>query len=192
MRYDPLTRILHLGIAFGVTAQMLTSLVMVYPKPGRLPNQWFEVHETLGLALLGFLAAHWLWSLLRTFAGGEPMTLFPWFSRSLLKDLLDDIRSTGRELARLRLPSDNHTKPLPAAIQGLGLLLGLALAGSGAVLAFGMAPDGRMNDVVHTVKEAHEAMAPLMWFYLAVHPTLAILHQLAGHNTFGRVFGFGR
>lgn len=192
MRYDPVTRLLHLAIAVGVTLQMATSLVMVYPKPGRLPNQWFEVHEVLGLTLLALITAHWLWSVSRTALTGEPMMLFPWFSRQRMSELADDIRATAREAAHFRLPAGDGAKPLPAAFQGLGLLLGLFLAATGAVLAFGMAPDGRTGPVVHAVKEAHEVAAPLMWGYLAVHPALAILHQMAGHRTLSRIFGIGR
>ena len=193
MRYDFLTRLLHLAIAIGIPVQMLTSLVMVHPKPGRLPNQWFEVHETLGLVLFGVLLTHWLWSVLRTtLITRQPLMLFPWFSRKRLTALAQDIRATGRELIRLRLPNGEGAQPLPAAIQGLGLLLGLFLAGSGTILALGMGPDGSMNGLVHGVKEAHEAAAPLMWAYLAIHPVLGILHQFTGHGTLNRMFSFGR
>lgn len=190
MRYDPVTRLLHLCIAVGVSVQMLVSLVMVHPKPGRAANQWFELHETLGLALLGVLVAHWLWSLGRSAARAEPMGLFPWFSRTRMAELGADIRETSAYLMRLRLPEGEKARPLPAAIQGLGLLLALVLAATGAVLFIGMAPDGRMSAPVHAVKEVHEALAPLMWAYLVVHPALGVLHQLAGHRTLDRVFSF--
>lgn len=193
MRYDFLTRLLHLTIAIGIPVQMLTSLVMVHPKPGRLPNQWFEVHETLGLVLFGVLLTHWIWSLLRTtLISREPLMLFPWFSRKRLAAVAQDIRATGRELIRFRLPSSESVRPLPAAIQGVGLLLGLFLASSGTILALGMGPDGSMSEFVHSVKEVHETAAPLMWAYLAVHPVLGIAHQLAGHDTLNRMFNFGR
>lgn len=188
--YDLSTRILHLAIAVGITAQMFASLVMIHPKPGRPANAWFEVHETLGLILFAALLAHWLWSLVRTAAYGEPMLLFPWASRTHLRALADDLRATVRELTQRRLPKADRPLPLPAAIQGLGLLLGLFLAGSGLAMYLGMEPDGRMTGWLRGVKEAHEAAAPLMWAFLAVHPTLGILHHLAGHGTLSRMFGF--
>ena len=188
MRYDPVTRLLHLALALGISAQMLVSLVMVVPKPARPANQWFEVHETLGLALLGVVVAHWVWSLMRTWRGGEQLMLFPWFSRRMLSDLGRDIHDTATSLRRFHLPEGEGTRPLPAAVQGLGLLLGLGMAATGAVLAFGMAPDGRMSAAVHAVEEVHESLAPLMWAYLVVHPALGILHQLAGHHMLERVF----
>lgn len=192
MRYDLLTRILHFALALGISTQMLTSLVMVDPRPGRLPNAWFEVHETLGVALLAVLVAHWLWSVARTLATGQPMMLFPWLSAARRRDLAADIRSTAQSIARLRLPEDEGPRPLPAAIQGGGLLIGLFLAATGTAMAVGMAPDGAMGGLLHTVKESHEAVASLMWIYLAVHPSLGLLHRLAGHHIFDRIFGFGR
>ncbi|MBY0431158.1 MAG: cytochrome b/b6 domain-containing protein [Rhodospirillales bacterium] len=186
-RHPPMTRALHAGIAVGMSAQMLTSLAMVYPKPGRLPNAWYEVHETLGMALLGLLLVHWLWVLLRTLRG-EPLMLMPWFSPQRRAALWADLREVVADLSRLRLPADDRPRPLAAAIQGLGLLLGVALAGTGTALALGMAENGAMGPLLHDVKEVHEALGPLMWAYLAVHPTLALLHQMAGHGTLSAMF----
>lgn len=191
MKYDPLTRLLHLCLAIGVTAQLLISLVMVYPKPGRLPNQWYEVHETLGAALLGVLLAHWLWSLGRSLIRGEAFLLFPWLSLGRLRDLAEDCRDTLAQMRRGRLPADDEPRPLPAAIQGLGLLAATFLAASGCALLVGMGPDGSLSAPLHAVKEAHEAVAPLMWAYLVVHPVMGVLHQMFGHRSLNRIFGRG-
>lgn len=191
MKYDPLTRLLHWGLAIGVTAQMLTSLVMVYPKPGRLPNQWYEVHETIGAALLGVLVAHWLWSLGRSVVRGEAFLLFPWLSLRRLRDLAEDCRETLAQLRHGRLPAADEPRPLPAAVQGLGLLAATFLAASGSALLLGMGPDGSLSGPLHAVKEAHEAVAPLMWAYLVVHPAIGMLHQISGHRSLSRMFGRG-
>lgn len=191
MRYDPITRILHLLVAAGVTSQMLTSLVMVHPKPGRLPNGWYEVHETVGIGLLAVVSAYWLWILGRTLARREPLLLFPWLSRQRLAALRGDAVETGRAALGLRLPAGDRPRPLPAAIQGIGLLLALALAGTGTTIELGMAPDGGLSPLLRGVKEVHEAMAPLMWAYLVAHPLLGLLHQLAGQRTLSRMFGLG-
>jgi cytochrome b561 len=191
MKYDPLTRFLHLCLAIGITAEMLTSLVMVDPEPGRPPNWWFEVHETLGVALLGVLVAHWLWSLGRSLASGAAFMLFPWFSAARLRALVGDARDTLAQVGQGRLPDDDQPRPLPAAVQGLGLLLATVLAATGTVMWVGMAPDGAMTGLVHGFKEVHEAVAPLMWAYLVLHPAMGILHQVAGHRTISRMFGRG-
>lgn len=189
MKYDPLTKILHAGIALGVSLQMLTSLVMIYPKPGRLPNQWYEVHEWVGIALLGIVSIHWLWAVGRTLVRGDALLLFPWFSWARLEQLGRDAAETLREALRGRLPAGDEPKALPAAVQGLGLLLALGMAATGTALAAGMAPDGGLSPLLRVVKEVHESMAPVMWAYLLVHPLLGILHQIAGHRSLSRMFG---
>lgn len=189
MKYDPLTKLLHACVALGVSLQMITSLVMIYPKPGRLPNQWYEVHEWVGIALLGIVSIHWLWAVGRTLARGDALLLFPWFSGARLDQLGRDIAETGREALRGRLPGGDEPRALPAAVQGLGLLLALGMAATGTALALGMAPDGGLSPSLRVVKEVHESLAPVMWAYLLVHPLLGVLHQIAGHRSLSRIFG---
>ena len=189
MKYDPLTRLLHAMVALGVTAQLLTSVVMVYPKPGRPPNDWYEIHEAVGMGLLAVVSVHWLWAIGRSMARGEAMMLFPWFSHARLADLYDDIADTLKQVMQGRLPADSQPRPLPSAVQGAGLLLALFLAATGTAMGLGMAPDGGLSPLLHAVKEVHEGGASLMWVYLIAHPLLAALHQLAGHKTLNRMFG---
>lgn len=189
MKYDPLTRLLHLLVAGGVTLQLMTSLVMVYPKPGRLPNSWYEIHETVGMGLLAVVTAYWLWVAARSAVRGEPLMLFPWLSGRRLIALRDDCIETAKEVAHLRLATGTEPRPLPAAIQGLGLLLLLGLAGTGSAIELAMAPDGGLSPLFRAVKEVHESMAPLMWAYLVVHPLMGLLHQMAGHGSLNRMFG---
>lgn len=191
MKYDPMTRLLHLLVAAGITGQMLISQVMITPKPGRVANGWFELHENLGIFLFGAVSVYWLWIIARTLRQGEPMLLFPWFSRRRLEDLWEDTRATLQALRQGRLPVDNGPTPFPSAIQGGGLLVGLALAASGTVIALGMGENGETTPFIHMIKEGHETIAPLMWAYLAVHPLMGLLHQLAGHHTLSRMFGRG-
>ena len=188
MKYDPLTRLLHLSVAAGVTLQLLTSLVMVTPKPGRTANSWFEIHENVGIAVLAVVAIYWLWVAARAARRADGGMLFPWFSRRRLRELGEDALATLTDVARLKLPRDDGPRPLPSAVQGLGLLLVLFMAGTGTILAIGMAPDGAKSAPIHAVAELHETAAPLMWAYLIGHPLLGFLHQLAGHGSLGRMF----
>jgi len=189
-KYDSLTRLLHLSLAIGITTQMVVSLVMITPKPGRIPNNWYSVHETLGIVLFAILAVYWLRAVLKTIQGGEPLMLFPWVSPTRLGALAQDIGATLSDAVRFRLPDDgDRVRPLPAAIQGLGLLIGLFLGLTGTVLALTITPGVALSPILHDIKELHEAFGPLMWGYLAIHPTLAILHHLAGHKTLNQMFG---
>lgn len=188
MTYDRVTRLLHLLIAAGITAQMPVSLVMVTPRPGRPENGWFELHETLGVVLLIVLAAHWLWSIRLTLASGGPLPLFPWFSPRGLKALGDDAAITAGTLLRGHLPPTEAPRPLPAAFQGLGLLVATFLGATGTVMLVGMGPQGEMAGLLHAIKESHETAGTLMWIYLVAHPSVAVIHQLAGHDTLKRMF----
>lgn len=190
MKYDLLTRLLHLLIAIGASSQTLTSLVMVTPKPGRSSNLWYEIHKLTGIGLLLVVSIFWLWALTRAFIRGDAMMLFPWLSGRRLLDLREDAIDTIKELVHMRLPADDVPRPLPAAVQGLGLLLALFLAGSGTILITGMAPDGSLSFPLHALKELHETAGSLMWAYLIGHPLLGLLHQLAGHGSLNRMFGF--
>ena len=190
MTYDRLTRLFHLLVVLGIITQMLSSLVMVAPKPGRIPNEWFELHENVGISLLAVVSLYWLWIAARTLIRGGAFLMFPWFSRRHLTDLWADVRATFQELRQGRLPSDDRTRPLPAAVQGAGLALALVMAGTGSAMAFGMEPNGAMSAPLHAIKEVHESLASLMWVYLATHPTLGLLHQLAGHGSLSRMFTF--
>lgn len=184
-----MTRVLHLCLALGVIPQMLTSQVMVHPKPGRLPNQWYAVHEWLGSALLAITIIYWLLAISRTLAGQGASMLFPWGSAARLRDLVSDTRATMTEIMGGRLPADDHPRPLPAAVQGLGLLAATFLAASGVALMVSQQPAGGWSPALRVVKEAHEMVAPLMWAYLVLHPAIGLVHHLAGHRTLARMFG---
>jgi cytochrome b561 len=188
MKYDPLTRILHLLVAVGVTTQMLTSLVLVHPKPGRLPNAWYEVHEAVGITLALVVSAYWLWAIRRAMAQGGGLLLFPWFSRQRLTALRGDVGTTLRSLTRGRLPASDEASPLAGAIQGLGLMLALVLALTGTTLALGTGSDGGLLQSLRPIKEVHEILGPLMWAYLVAHPLLGLLHQISGHRSLSRMF----
>lgn len=186
MTYNRYTRLLHLAVALGIIIQMVTSLVMVHPKPGRLGDGFYVIHETLGLVVMFVLAAHWLWML----AGyaGQPGLLFPWFSKNGYATLRDDARRYLAALAERRLPADDTPSPLAGALQGIGLLAGTVLAATGVVLWMAIVPDQRLSPNMRIVKEIHEMMGPVMWAFLAIHPTAGLIHELAGHGTLRRMF----
>ncbi len=190
MKFDPFTRILHLLVAIGVTLQLALSLVMVAPKPDRAENVWYEAHEFFGTTLVVVISVYWVWIIARTVARDEPFMLFPWFSPRLRQALIDDVKATMNDLAAKRLPSAQTVKPLPAAVQGLGLLLALFMAMTGTVVELGMGPDGSLPPLVHAVKEVHETMAPLMWAYLVVHPLVGFIHQFMGERIVSSMFDF--
>ncbi len=179
MHYDRFTRLLHIFLALGMTAQLGMSLIMVHPKPGRAANVFYEIHEVLGLVLLGILALHWIWIMVR---GGRvpPAQLFPWLSPARYGSLVEDTKRYASHMVRFRLPESTEPSPLPGAIQGLGLTVAGLMALSGLVM---FVSSGPMTGWLHTVKEVHEVMGNIMWVYLGLHGGMGVLHQLAGHGS---------
>lgn len=191
MQYDLLTRLFHMLIAFGITSQMLLTLVMVHPKPGRDANFFYNAHEYLGAFLLGVLILNWVWTFIRK----GPVSLghlFPWFSKARLLALKADIVKHITYLFRLKLPATDEPSPLAGSIQGLGLMTGTILAISGTIILIYADPSQRMTGWLHDIKEIHESFGPLMWGYLGIHAGAGILHQLVGHQTVQSMFSFSR
>ena len=190
MHYDRFTRLLHIFLAIGISAQLAMSLVMIHPKPGRLGDVFYEIHEYLGLALLGILILHWLWAVLRQ--GTVPFTqLFPWLTPSRYRPLWKDMQQYTSHITRLRLPESESPSPLANAIQGLGLAAALLLGLSGLLMFINVPPEGeRMTGWLHDVKEVHEAFGTVLWVYLCAHAVMGVLHQLAGHDSMRNMFLF--
>jgi cytochrome b561 len=187
MKYGRFTRILHSLIAAGIVVELVSSLVLRTPRPGRVltPLQalGYQAHEWVGMAVLVVLAMHWL-----VFSAGHAHKgighFFPWFSRARRKAVLGDVR----ELLRFRVADPEQNDSLAGAIEGLGLLVGSVLAVSGAVLFFGIAGDGSMSRPVHAVKEFHEFWGPAMWTYLCLHAGAAMAHVGLGHRSVLAIF----
>lgn len=183
MIYDRFTRLMHMFIASGMVVQMIVSLVMIHPKPGRQGDTFYAFHETYGQVLLGLLLLHWIWCMVRS--GNIAFSqLFPWFSWPRYRAIFEDIKLYASHAAQFSLPnSTQQASPLASAVQGLGLFVAMLLGVSGAIMYFAMAKNGAMIGWVHAVKEIHEILGSLMWVYLVVHATMAIVHQLAGHGS---------
>ena len=190
MRYDRKTRWLHAGIALGVTAQLGLSLFMEAPDDKDevlvtgLPLQLFEVHENIGMALLGLLVLHWLWSLSGHVEGGIGH-LFPWFSKERMGKVLADVG----EALKFKLPDPETSNALAGAVHGLGLLAAIAMAASGAVIFFNLKIEtGHMSKLGKTFLELHGTIAPLMWVYLIGHVAVAVIHKRMGHSNVKEMF----
>lgn len=172
------TKFLHLLVAAAVVHQLLISLVMTKPGPGRPGDSLFELHEWVGLATLGVLLIFFLWVLVRRRETTVSM-LYPWFSGRRLRALRMDLKA---HLARLKGGRILLTQeaPLASAVHGLGLLLVLVMAATGA--------GGYFIASARPLLSIHETLGPLVWAYLVGHAGLALLHQLAGHPVLQSMF----
>jgi len=178
-------------LALGIFLQLLASAFMDVPRPGGPDNAWWEIHKNLGLALGVLLIVHWLWTIRRSLVRGEGYLLFPWFSKIKLAALFDDLRDTLNEVRHGRLPEPDRPRPLPAALQSLGLILATALSLSGLIMVIGMA-NGMPLGVLGLIRDVHGAGGNLMWAYLVVHPAIAIVHEMAGQPLIRSMFTLKR
>jgi cytochrome b561 len=187
MKFGRFTRLLHLLIAVGITLELLSSLFMKTPRPGRvltpLQSLGYEIHQWVGMAVLVALALHWT-----VFAAGHAHKgighFFPWFSRSRMTEIAREVR----ELLRFRIADPDRCDSLSGAVEGIGLVLGTLLAVSGAWLFFGAAPDGTLGAALRPIRKFHEFWGPAMWAYLGVHAGAAMLHLGLGHRSILAVF----
>jgi cytochrome b561 len=189
LRYDRLTRLLHAGVAFGITVQMGLSLVMEAPDDKDevmatgLPLQLFEAHRYIGMALLAVLILHWLWSVSGHVKGGFGH-LFPWFSG----ERMAKVAAETREILRFKLLDPDADNELAGAVHGLGLLVATAMAATGAVLFFTLSPEGHMAAPGNTFHKLHGLLSKLMWAYLIGHFAVAVLHKRLGHSNVKDMF----
>lgn len=192
MKYNQTTRWLHAGIALGVSTQLIVSLIMDIPKPGRpftgLGAAAFEVHEIMGMVVVALLLLHWL----ALFSGHIPLGLshlFPWFSKQRICSMIGEAKS---QWTQRRLDNTLEPSAIAGAVHGLGLLVTTVMAITGSVLYFGMAENGAMPPLVKDIKEVHELTSNLLWAYLVGHAGIAILHQWLGHRTLADMFKLGK
>ncbi|GAB0056811.1 hypothetical protein SIID45300_01123 [Candidatus Magnetaquicoccaceae bacterium FCR-1] len=189
MYYDRITRLLHLLIALGIAGQMLVSLVMIHPKPGRAGDSFYAFHETWGVVLLVLLVSHWMWRLVCS----EPAPLgrfFPWFSSSRLGELWADGKNHLVHARQGRLPNETTPGALACAVQGLGLLAATALGVTGTIFMLYVEPNVRPVGWLHDIKEVHEGLGVAMWAYLGLHAGMGIVHQWVGHGSLVAMFRF--
>ena len=108
--------------------------------------------------------------------------LFPWFSWNRCQAICANIQRYITHAIQFRLPDNTQASPLASAVQGLGIFVATLLGVSGIALFFGMDADGEMVGWVHAVKEGHEVLGSLLWGYLVVHASMAVLHQWVWTN----------
>ncbi len=191
-RHNRATRLLHAGLALAIVTQLLTSLQMHGPDDVQAGDILFQVHRYSGLLATVLAFGFWLTILLRS-RGTELGALIPWFSGRRLATLWRDIKIHAGAMLKLRLPAHDPEAAFPSAVHGLGLVLILAMAASGAVyfvqVALGLhsaEPDGMLAMTVHL------ALANLVWAYLIAHAGLAVLHHLLRSMRLSTMWSFGR
>lgn len=178
------TRFLHLLLLVMVLHQVIGSQFMERPFPGDEPAWPFLLHEWVGIAAFGVLAAFWAWILLRDRRETPLCRLLPWFSIAGWRAVLvDALRTTGRVFG-VEPAKSEADGALASAVHGLGLLVAsaMALTGGAYFVLFAGTPEGKL------VLGLHKAAANLMWIYVIGHSGAAALHALWGDGVIRRMF----
>jgi len=176
------TRLFHAGVALAVAFQLVISLVMDGPEPGRADGLALWAHEYAGLAALALIALFWLNLTLRR-VGTAPGALFPWAAPARRAALRAEALALKDALTRLRLPGHDETAALASAAHGLGLLLMSAMALSGAAW-FWLGGD--------LLLDLHGLFGNLAWAYLLGHAGMAALHHVTGVAPLGAMWSLKR
>ena len=178
------TRILHLGLALTVSAQLFISLIMEEPEEGHvgIGQLAFSAHEVIGLMALLIVLLHWAWSYFNAQPEGIKH-LFPW-----------DSVARGKILTELKgifngnLPAMNKYGGLVGLIHGLGFLAVTGVAITGGVLYLIFPDVGGAGWVAKVFEEIHESFAVLVWTYWIGHGGMAILHHVNGGEQIANMF----
>ncbi|MEE4173725.1 MAG: cytochrome b/b6 domain-containing protein [Xanthomonadales bacterium] len=174
MRYPPLARWLHLGLAvFGIAAY-LTAEFAEHGARGA----GYLVHAYLGLSLAAVMTV-------RLGAGltdSDALGFRHWhlFSRTQWRALAEDLRG----LLRLRLPNRLQHEGLSLLVQAFGLTVfaWMAFTGVGLYLL-----GGGESEAMEVLEELHEVGESLVPAYLLLHVGAVTLHTLAGHRVLRRM-----
>ena len=195
--YPRINRILHVLFGTMMVFQLISEELMKRPKlvdgapRVRSDEQvlFFDLHEWFGITLLIIVALR-----LSLLLGNpeEVQRLFPFVSVERMRGLIVELKEIPSWFAgKLRPPSDDDH--ISGLVHGLGLLLGLVLGLTGTSRVVGMDPvNGTMDEFVHAMKETHEVLGELLWYYVIGHVAMALVHQLKGHRSLQRISPFSK
>ncbi len=157
---------LHLAIAIAVAIQLLSSVLF------GLPGPWFLVHKVFGI-LAFILILAFLVSRLINPSPSKWANLFPWNTPQGRECIIADMVC----LCHGKLPV-RRGGGLAGMVQGLGVLLILAMGALGTVWYILIYFKLVGRDVTSALIHLHAQLAVLVWVYFIAHACMAILHRL--------------
>jgi len=175
-KHARLTRVIHMGLALVIIMQMLGSLLLDVFEKTQMGKDLLQYHQYLGLVAFGLIMMFWLIVMFRR-TGTELSLLFPWFTKPHRATVWAEVKGLYATLKSRQIPSFEPHSALAPAIHGLGLLLILAMAGSGTVYYYINTGNPDAGGLVGVVMFVHKSLANLVWAYLFGHAGLAVLHH---------------
>ncbi len=186
-RFSRPIRALHALTALLIVTQLLISLVMDHPHRSRPMRPsgalYFEWHTWVGLAALAVLALGVLYRVVR-WRSELQARMFPWVARGGRSALAAEIRDF-LSLRWTRVPEEGA---LAGTVQGLGLLIALAMAFTGGALYILLGPDNTVTGSSDKLGDVHSFLSNFMWAYLWGHTLMALWHEYMGHRSVRNMF----
>ncbi|MBL4751041.1 MAG: cytochrome b/b6 domain-containing protein [Amylibacter sp.] len=176
IKHARLTRMIHMGLALAVTLQMLGSLLIEIFEDTQTGKDILLYHQYIGLVAFVLILLFWLIVMIRNI-GTDPALLFPWVAKARRAMIWAELKTHYATLKSRQIPSFDPHSPLAPAVHGLGLLLILAMAGSGTIYYFINTGDPDAGGLVGVVMFIHTTLANLVWVYLFAHAGFAVLHH---------------
>jgi len=178
--YPLYAKVLHFGMAgFGIVAFLTGELA-----EDGANSIGYLLHAYLGLSLALFV----LLRLLPGIIGSGPLRFTDWspIARRQWQWAFQDIR----DLLHFRIPERGMHEGLAGLTQAFGIAIfgWMGATGTGLFL-LGGGSESKLFEAVEEVHEVGEALIPL---YLALHVGSVLLHSLAGHPIWRRMWTFGR
>ena len=191
MRINLTTRLLHLLMVVTALCQLLSSVWMKIPEPGKLPG--FETKLFfLHIALAGWVAVviSGAYALTRFYEADAWGRLVPWFSavrrvaffKSACKEIPDVFRG--------RLAPPEEKGALAGAVHGFGFLLLIGLGVTGSYVMLGLRTDGTMRSDVLLVFDFHQLFGKLIWTFIGAHLFMTLYHMVLGQRKILDIFRF--
>lgn len=177
-RWDKVSYFLHMCFASTIVFQLLISLIMHRPYLNRVIPAYsgfaFQLHAYVGLLSTFIIALYWVWIL--CFRPQKLSRLFPWKKPDRLC-LIKDIKL----LSHFKLPKADidGRSCLAGLIHGAGLLLVSCVGLLGVTLFFTLPNTKALPTSVYLIKETHEILAYWLWWYLAGHGGMALVHWIS-------------
>ena len=174
--YPVPVRLLHLSMAlFGIAAYLTAELA-------EDDGTGYLLHAYLGLSLTASVLVRIIGGLTRhpslSFSGWSPLSSRQW------SVALDDLRS----LIRLRVPERAMHEGLAGITQAAGIVLFAWMGATGSGM-FLLGEDGG-SDLFEVLEELHEVGESLIPLYLVLHVGSVVVHALAGHPIWRRMWTF--
>ncbi|MFQ5581302.1 MAG: cytochrome b/b6 domain-containing protein [Mariprofundaceae bacterium] len=189
MRFDTITRVFHFSMIVVVFYQMLSSIWMVAPEPGKMVNlqmMFFTLHVWL-FGWAAFLLGS-TFAMIKYRDRDDWGRYFPWFYSSRRKALYAAVCKEVPDMFKGRLQPAESKSPLSGAMHGLAVLLLIGQGLTGAYVMLDLANYGTTSADIQLFFKFHELLGIIVWVFLFSHVFMTLFHLAVGHNNILDIF----